>query len=132
MTLVLERRNWAVMLLALCATLAGPAGYAIAQEEGEDAPAAAETAEEPAAEEPAEEEAAAEEAGSTDPADPLAYAFDSAILFLCAVLVFFMQAGFAMVEVGLQLVEERREHHVQERRWTSASAFCCSSSSDSA
>lgn len=29
------------------------------------------------------------------------YALDNAVLFLCAVLVLFMQAGFAMVEVGL-------------------------------
>ncbi len=29
------------------------------------------------------------------------YAFDNGMLFLCAVLVLFMQAGFAMVEVGL-------------------------------
>jgi Amt family ammonium transporter len=29
------------------------------------------------------------------------YAFDNAMLFLCAVLVLFMQAGFAMVEVGM-------------------------------
>lgn len=103
MSLVLERRNWAVMLLALCATLAGPAGYAIAQEEGGEEPAAAETeaAEEPAAEEAEEPAAGAEEeAVSTDPADPLGYAFTSGVLFICAVLVFFMQAGFAMVESG--------------------------------
>ena len=29
------------------------------------------------------------------------YALDNAILFICAILVLFMQAGFAMVEVGL-------------------------------
>ncbi|TWU15554.1 Ammonium transporter NrgA [Allorhodopirellula heiligendammensis] len=29
------------------------------------------------------------------------YALDNAVLFLCAVLVLFMQAGFAMVEVGM-------------------------------
>lgn len=29
------------------------------------------------------------------------YAFDNAVLFICAVLVLFMQAGFAMVETGL-------------------------------
>lgn len=34
-------------------------------------------------------------------AGELAYAFDNAMLFLCAVLVLFMQAGFAMVESGL-------------------------------
>ena len=31
----------------------------------------------------------------------LGYAFDNFVLFLCAVLVLFMQAGFAMVEAGL-------------------------------
>ncbi len=36
------------------------------------------------------------------PADlGVGYALDNAILFLCAVLVLFMQAGFAMVEVGM-------------------------------
>jgi len=52
-----------------------------------------------AAEETAEVEAAA---------DPLAayiaendYAFNTLIMFICAVLVLFMQAGFAMVEIGL-------------------------------
>ncbi|WP_146445097.1 ammonium transporter [Botrimarina colliarenosi] len=78
--------------------MAGPAGLAYAQEEAE-APAAVaeETAEAPAEEPAAEEEAAAEE-----PAEDLGvgYAFDNAVLFLCAVLVFFMQAGFAMVEAG--------------------------------
>jgi len=43
------------------------------------------------------EEPVAEEA----PDLGVGYAFDNAILFLCAVLVLFMQAGFAMVEVGL-------------------------------
>lgn len=33
--------------------------------------------------------------------DELAYAVDNMFLFLCAVLVLFMQAGFAMVEAGL-------------------------------
>src|SRR6056297_1039435 len=52
-------------------------------------------AEVPAAEEPVAEEVAAD-------ADlGVGYAFDNAILFLCAVLVLFMQAGFAMVESGL-------------------------------
>ena len=40
-----------------------------------------------------------EEAAST--ASQLGYAFDNGMLFLCAILVLFMQAGFAMVEVGL-------------------------------
>lgn len=33
--------------------------------------------------------------------DELSYVFNNAIIFLCAVLVLFMQAGFSMVEVGL-------------------------------
>ncbi len=107
MTLALERRGWAVMLLALLATLAGPAGYANAQE-GEEAPAAEETAEAPAeeAEEAAEEEPAAEEEATEEAAEEEAwdggvgYALDNAFLMLCAVLVFLMQAGFAMVESG--------------------------------
>lgn len=107
MTLALERRGWAVMLLALLATLAGPTGYAIAQEA--EAPAATEeAAEAPAveAEAPAAEEATSEEATAEEPAAEEApdlgfgYAIDNAVLFLCAVLVFFMQAGFAMVEAG--------------------------------
>lgn len=108
MTLVLERRGWAVMLLALLATLAGTAGNAIAQEEeAAEAPAAEateEAADEPAAEEesaadePAEEAAAEEEAPAEDLG--VGYALDNAFLMLAAVLVFFMQAGFAMVESG--------------------------------
>ena len=33
--------------------------------------------------------------------DELSYVFNNAIIFICAVLVLFMQAGFSMVEVGL-------------------------------
>lgn len=93
MTLALTRSGWAAVLLALLATLAGPPGVTLAQE-AEAPPAEAAATEEAATEEaPAEEEA---------PADlGLGYAFDNAVLFLCAVLVFIMQAGFAMVEAGL-------------------------------
>ncbi len=86
---------------------------AVAQEEpaaaaAEEAPAAEEAAklakaEKPEAETPAEEAAEVEAA-----ADPLAayiaeadYTINTLIMFICAVLVLFMQAGFAMVEVGL-------------------------------
>lgn len=113
MTLALERRGWAVMLLALLATLAGPAGYATAQEEEAAEAPAAEATEEAATEEPAAEaepaaeeeaEAAAEEEAVEEeaPAEELGvgYALDNAFLMLAAVLVFFMQAGFAMVESG--------------------------------
>jgi Amt family ammonium transporter len=100
MTLALERRGWAVMLLALLATLAGPAGYAIAQEA--EAPAATEEAVEEAAEAAVVEEAAVDEAVEEAEAPDLGigYAFDNGMLFICAVLVFLMQAGFAMVEAG--------------------------------
>lgn len=48
-------------------------------------------------EEPAEEEEEAAPLGAPE----LGYAVDNIFLFFCAVLVLFMQAGFAMVEVGL-------------------------------
>jgi Ammonia permease len=74
---------------------------AMAQEEAAEKPAAEPASE--AAETPAEEAAEVEEA-----ADPLAayiaendYALNTLIMFICAVLVLFMQAGFAMVEIGL-------------------------------
>ncbi len=63
----------------------------------EEAPAEPD-AEAPAEEEPAAEEAPAEEAGMSS--GEIAYAIDNTMLFLCAVLVLFMQAGFAMVESG--------------------------------
>ncbi|QDT03009.1 Ammonium transporter NrgA [Rubripirellula lacrimiformis] len=47
------------------------------------------------------DEVAAEE-GAADETDlGVGYALDNVMLFFCAVLVLFMQAGFAMVEVGL-------------------------------
>lgn len=95
MTLALERRGWAVMLLALLATLAGPPGYAIAQEA--EAPAATEEV----AETPAEVAEAAEETVEVDAADlGVGYSFDNGFLLICTVLVFLMQAGFAMLESG--------------------------------
>jgi Amt family ammonium transporter len=48
-----------------------------------------------------EVEAPAEEEAAPVTASDVGYALDNAILFLCAVLVLFMQAGFAMVETGL-------------------------------
>jgi Amt family ammonium transporter len=78
---------------------------ALAQEEA----AAATAAEEPAAEEAATAsatEAATEEAGAEAPTaayglNETEYALDNMMLFLCAVLVLFMQAGFSLVETGL-------------------------------
>ncbi|WP_146588203.1 ammonium transporter [Posidoniimonas polymericola] len=76
-----------MMLLGFAVTLiATPA--VLAQEEAE----AAETAE---ADAPAEEEAATEDVDLG-----VGYALDNAFLFIAAVLVFLMQAGFAMVEAG--------------------------------
>lgn len=64
----------------------------------------AEPTEKPAAEATAETQAPAEEAPAEE-APPLSlseiyYALDNSMLMLCAVLVLFMQAGFAMVESG--------------------------------
>ena len=64
--------------------------YLFAQDES------AEITEEAAVEEVVEEEAAAEES----PDLGVGYALDNAMLFIATVLVFFMQAGFAMVEAG--------------------------------
>ena len=78
---------------------------AIQEEEAEEAPAETPEAETPAeepAEEPATEEPAEEEEGaayySTGEID---YTINSLIMFICAVLVLFMQAGFALVEAGM-------------------------------
>lgn len=52
------------------------------------------------------EEGETEEEASDEPENPyytkeeIAYSMNSIIMFICAVLVLFMQAGFAMVEVG--------------------------------
>ncbi len=62
----------------------------------EEKPAAAETA---APAETTEEAPAAEEAPQLSLSE-LYYALDNSMLFLCAVLVLFMQSGFAMVESG--------------------------------
>lgn len=88
MTMALSWRSLAAMtLLAVTAMLLATPSMALAQEDG-DAPAVADTADEAPAEEAADEDLG------------VGYAFDNAVLFLCAVLVFFMQAGFAMVEAG--------------------------------
>ena len=84
-----------VPLILLAAFLTAPA-YAYQDE----APAAKEAAPAAAAETaaPAEEPAAEEEAPPNE--SDLAYAIDNVTLFIAAVLVLFMQAGFALVEVG--------------------------------
>ncbi|TWT35786.1 Ammonium transporter NrgA [Posidoniimonas corsicana] len=86
----------ALLLLGFAVTLtATPAAFA--QEEGE-AEVAAEEAEVTADEAEETAEAAEEEAEEADLG--VGYALDNAVLFICAVLVFLMQAGFAMVEAG--------------------------------
>ena len=104
------------MLLALSVVcvvgLCGSAGVSSAQEDGAATEAAVEESAEAAPEETPAEEAAAEEANPLgwnegDPVDSLSYddandyAINTLIMFICAVLVIFMQAGFAMVEIGL-------------------------------
>jgi len=90
---LMSRRLWrsglvVLSVLGLCLAFES---QPLSAQEADAAPVAAETAAEPAAEEAAPEEAADLGVG---------YAFDNAMLFLAAVLVFFMQAGFAMVEAG--------------------------------
>jgi len=45
--------------------------------------------------------AVAEEAAAATPEQEAAYTFNTIVMFVCAVLVLFMQAGFAMLEVGM-------------------------------
>lgn len=85
------------LLLLVSMGLFGPSvGFASAQETAAvevvaEAPAEATTAEAPAEEAPPAPYTNAE----------LDYTINTLIMFVCAVLVLFMQAGFAMVEVGL-------------------------------
>ncbi|MEM9353894.1 MAG: ammonium transporter [Planctomycetota bacterium] len=81
--------------LSLTATTALP-NVTFAQEE--------EAAAEEAPAEEAAEEAAEEEAEPIDYADlrwEMGWTINTLVMFICAVLVIFMQAGFAMLEVGL-------------------------------
>ncbi|HEX5008093.1 MAG TPA: hypothetical protein VFV70_13330, partial [Hyphomonadaceae bacterium] len=73
------------------ATEAAPAAEALAVESTEAAPAAAEGA---------TEETKAEDAPAEEVAEDV-YGLDNMMLFLAAVLVIFMQPGFALVETGL-------------------------------
>ena len=87
----------AALTLVVGVVMTATAPVACAQEEEgtESTPAA----EEPAAAESSEGDATAEALSSyiaeTD------YTINTLIMFICAVLVIFMQAGFAMVEIGL-------------------------------
>ncbi|QEG39488.1 Ammonia channel precursor [Roseimaritima ulvae] len=85
-----------LMLLALLGLCLSWAPSSWAQEESAPAEAAA-----PAEEAETPAEVAAEEEVVEEADLGVGYAFDNIVLFVCAVLVLFMQAGFAMVEVGL-------------------------------
>jgi ammonium transporter, Amt family len=88
--------------LALAQEAAAPAAT---EEAAAEAPAETPAAEAPAAEAPAEasagEEAAEAAPAAATPEQDYYYTINSLIMFLAAVLVIFMQAGFALVEVGL-------------------------------
>lgn len=84
MTIAPLQRGWFPLLLATLVSLAVLSAMPSACAQETETAAAPATAETPAAE-----------------ADlGVGYALDNAVLFLAAVLVFFMQAGFAMVEAG--------------------------------
>ncbi|MBT3210407.1 MAG: ammonium transporter, partial [Planctomycetaceae bacterium] len=100
----------AVLSVSVGGIINSLAPAAIAQESGEQAASTAkESAENPATEEKAAEEASPAKATDGDAtAEALAsyiqetdYTINTLIMFICAVLVIFMQAGFAMVEIGL-------------------------------
>ncbi|MDZ4656061.1 MAG: ammonium transporter [Bythopirellula sp.] len=100
MSSVLTVRDWRYLLVALIMSLTATSmmsQVSWAQEEE------AVVTEEVVAEEetPAEEAAEAEEAETEAPTDlGIGYALDNIMLCVCACLVFFMQAGFALVETG--------------------------------
>jgi len=114
--------RWETALrLFLCVAVAAMASVALTPETtwAQDAPAEEESApseetvseETPNEETPAEEEApAASEAAEEEEAETAAsptfeqqttYTINTLIMFVCAVLVLFMQAGFALLEVGM-------------------------------
>ncbi len=103
---------WTVVLLGLVCTVGVSSRVGFAQAEAEVSAAVEETAAEADIEEAVAEDAAVEEGNPLgwnegDPVESLSYddandyAINTLIMFICAVLVIFMQAGFAMVEIGL-------------------------------
>ncbi|MEX0819902.1 MAG: hypothetical protein WD070_09910, partial [Pirellulaceae bacterium] len=74
--------------------------YVTAQEEGSE-PTATEEVAPSEASETAESAAEAPAEAGLSFEDETTYTINTLIMFLCAVLVLFMQAGFAMLEVGL-------------------------------
>lgn len=110
-SLLLDWRGAAWSFLCLTAFLMNPLP-GLAQESPPAEPPAAAAPAEPAAEAPAAEAPAAEAvvqetveeveaAPPASPLDQLSYAFDTFVMMIMGVLVIFMQAGFSMVEAGL-------------------------------
>ncbi|MEM9185276.1 MAG: ammonium transporter [Planctomycetota bacterium] len=91
MAIALRQSGLLAMMLAGLLTLFAPPAAVYAQDEEPTEETTEETAEESGEEEEAEEPA--EDLG-------VGYALDNFVLFMAAVLVFLMQAGFAMVESG--------------------------------
>ena len=96
-----------VFPLLAAAAFVGSCGTSLALAQDEAAATATSPAAEPAAAEPA---AAERNPAGWNAGDPVAdityddandYTINTLIMFICAVLVIFMQAGFAMVEIGL-------------------------------
>jgi ammonium transporter, Amt family len=116
MGLLRQVQSWLCLGLVAMAMVSAT-GITHAQDPAPAAEAAAPAAETPAAETPAAtEEKPAESSSETPPAAPatkeaaadegtdgakLTFALNNITLMICAVLVIFMQAGFAMVEVGM-------------------------------
>lgn len=114
MGLLRQVQSW-LCLGVMAMALVSPASFSYAQEAAPaaEAPAAeapvaeAPVAEAPAAEAPSGEAPAAAPATKEAAADEgtdgakLTFALNNITLMICAVLVIFMQAGFAMVEVGM-------------------------------
>lgn len=91
MVTVLRQSGLTAMMLACLLTLFAPQNVVFAQEEGDTA---TET-------EAAPTEETTDEETTQAPVDlGVGYALDNFVLFMAAVLVFLMQAGFAMVEAG--------------------------------
>ncbi len=82
--------RWTILLVGLLGLCLSLGSVAVAQEAEADEAAAVDPGEDTSEEAPAEE---AVDLG-------VGYALDNAFLFIAAVMVFFMQAGFAMVESG--------------------------------
>lgn len=93
-------RTFAFVLMMGTMSLGMPAVSAAIQEATPAAETAAPATETPAAETTAAPEAPAAEYSVPDEVE-ISYSIDSLFLFLSAVLVIFMQAGFALVEIGL-------------------------------